>query len=291
MKEKNIKISVIGGDLRQVFIANELAKSGYSVSVFASADETLLREDIKAYADLREAAKDAFLTILPIPLSRDGKTLNAPAFPEKIFLEELFEKINDSPYIALGIKTDMQYSGESTIIDYAKGEDFALGNAYLTAEAALSVIIKELPCSLRGSVCAISGYGRIAKFLSTMLISLGARVKIFARKKVDRISAELCGAKGYNITEMADNISDVDILINTVPAVIIDKKVLASLHSGVKIIELASLPGGVDKNSAAAYKTDIINTQSLPGKYSPKSAAKVILESIFASLSELEVSI
>lgn len=291
----NKKIAVIGGDVRQLYLARELLKKGYTVTVFGIDIPRLDEKENLIYSkNLNEATENAIMAVLPLPFSRDKITLNAPSSTETILLGDIYSYCADIPYIAAGLpdaESKNKLSVKSFLIDYATREDFALKNALATVEGAVAIAIREMPTTLHGSVCAVTGYGRIGKILVRTLISLGANVKVFARKNTDRISAEIDGAKAFDIKDISENIYDTDILINTVPSVIIDEKVLKKFPKSSIIIELASLPGGVDKHDAVISGIRFVSAQSLPGKYSPKSAAKAIYDSIFSALREEGVEI
>lgn len=291
----NKKIAVIGGDVRQLYLAREFLKKGYTVTVFGIDIPRLDENDNLIYSkNLSEATENALMAVLPLPFSRDKITLNAPSSTETIFLSDIYTYCSKIPYIAAGLpdtESKNKLSGKSLLIDYATREDFTLKNALATVEGALAIAIREMPITLHGSVCAVTGYGRIGKILVRKLISLGASVKVFARKSNDRISAEIDGAKAFDTKDISKNIYDTDILINTVPSVIIDEKVLRNFPKSSIIIELASAPGGVDKHDAVISGIRFVNAQSLPGKYSPKSAAKAIYDSIFSALGEEGVEI
>lgn len=291
----NKKIAVIGGDIRQLYLARELLKKGFLVNIFGIDIQKLDENDSLIYAkSLREAVENSLIVILPIPFSRDKSTLNAPLATSVINLSDIYSACSNVPYIAAGLpdsESKSRLSDGSILIDYAVREDFALKNALATVEGALAIAIREMPITLHGSVCAVTGYGRIGKILVKTLVSLGARVKVFARKNTDRISAEIDGGTAFDIDDLAENISDVDILINTVPSIIIKEDVLKSFPKSSILIELASPPGGVDKHDAVIHGIRLVNAQSLPGKYSPESAAKAIYTSIFSALCEEGVKI
>ena len=291
----NKKIAVIGGDVRQLYLAKEFLKKGYTVTVFGIDIPRLDENDNLIYSkNLSEATENAFMAVLPLPFSRDKTTLNAPSSTETILLNDVFTCCADIPYIAAGLpdtESKNKLARKSFLIDYATRDDFTLKNALATVEGTLAIAIREMPITLHGSVCAVTGYGRIGKILVRTLIALGADVKVFARKNVDRISARIDGAKAFDIKDISENIYDIDILINTVPSVIIEEKVLKDFPKSAVIIELASAPGGVDKHDAVISGIRFVNAQSLPGKYSPRSAAKAIYDSIFSALYEEGVEI
>ncbi len=289
LNEKLIKAAVIGGDARQIFIANELAEMGYEVSAFALGGQCIscLSGKVSLKASLDEALKGADFSILPIPFSKDSLTLNAPYFPKKIALCDTVSSLSSCPCIALGMPSESvkeALSARSRVIDYAKDEGFLLKNAQASAEGALAVIIESIPTTVSSSLCAIVGYGRISRYLASYLASLGARVRIFARKESDRASARCCGYESFDTCCIGEMVSDVDALINTAPAVIITKDAICRVKKDARLIELASAPGGFDRDTSKETSREIISAQSLPAKFSPKSAARIVLESVLPSL-------
>ena len=50
------------------------------------------------------------------------------------------------------------------------------------------------------------------------------------------------------------------------------------------IIDIASMPGGVDKNIAKLYKIKVIRALGIPGKIAPRTSAKYMKEIIEESL-------
>ena len=234
----NRKIAVIGGDVRQVYLAKEFLKKGYSVTVFGIDIPRLDENDNLIYSkNLGEATEGAVMAVLPLPFSRDKITLNAPSSTETILLSDIYTYCSKIPYIAAGIpdaESKNILSEKSFLIDYATGEDFTLKNALATVEGAIAIAIREMPITLHGSVCSVTGYGRIGKILVRTLLSLGASVKVFARKNTDRIFAEIDGAKAFDINDISENIYDTDILINTVPCIIIDEKILKKFPKSIR---------------------------------------------------------
>ena len=71
-KASDINIAIIGGDLRQRLVADELKKCGYKVSEYAVNGE-------EPVAELSQTVKDADIAVLPLPASRDGFHVNSQA--------------------------------------------------------------------------------------------------------------------------------------------------------------------------------------------------------------------
>ena len=74
--------------------------------------------------------------------------------------------------------------------------------------------------------------------------------------------------------------SKIDVLINTVPFMVIDPKKINSLNTNILLIELASKPGGIDEKYALSKDLKLIIARGIPGKEMPKAAGKYIKEII-----------
>lgn len=61
---------------------------------------------------------------------------------------------------------------------------------------------------------------------------------------------------------------------------------MAKIATNALIIDLASLPGGVDFESAKRMGIPTIHALSLPGKVAPKTSGEIIKNTIFNILEE-----
>ena len=77
-----------------------------------------------------------------------------------------------------------------------------------------------------------------------------------------------------------------DVVFNTVPSLVFDKRLLEKTPDDTLIIDLASRPGGVDMNTAKAMGKHVIWALSLPGKVAPVSAGKIIFSTVMKILGE-----
>ena len=78
------------------------------------------------------------------------------------------------------------------------------------------------------------------------------------------------------------NLSGYDYVINTVPHMIFDKRVLntADMTSSPEIFDIASAPGGVDFDRAKTLGIPTYFLPGLPSVYSPDTAAEYIYDEI-----------
>ena len=86
------RVSVIGGDLRQLTLSELMTKDGYDVKVIGFGENSISSK-YRTAKDINEASKSEII-ILPMPVTLDYKTINAPFENKPIYLEELAEVIS-----------------------------------------------------------------------------------------------------------------------------------------------------------------------------------------------------
>ena len=80
--------------------------------------------------------------------------------------------------------------------------------------------------------------------------------------------------------ELPKRVGEFSLLINTVPSMIFSRKILCHAGKSATLIDLASQPGGVDFEAAKALGIQAIHALSLPGKYAPLTAARIIKDTV-----------
>ncbi len=291
--EQKKKIAFLGGDMRTLAAAKALAGGAYDI--FAWGTPPFDGEENIIYAEsMHEATEGAFAVVLPLPSTADGTTLNCASMPpeHKITLSAIAETLDKGTVVAGGKLPDTfcDHAALSGIkvFDYFKSEALQIKNAYTTAEAAVNIAMNKLQKNIKDTSFAVTGYGRIAKQLVTLLLAFGADVTVAARKESDLALAALAGAKCVSIANGKKGIEKIcngyDVIFNTVPTWLFDKDVLPILSKDTLLIDLASAPGGVDIAEAKRQRKNVLWATSLPGKYAPESAgihiAQVVKEII-----------
>ena len=142
-----------------------------------------------------------------------------------------------------------QRLSDGEIFDYGARDDFAILNALPTAEGAIECAMREYEGTISGSKCLVTGFGRIGKILAHKLVLLGANVTVSARKPSDLAYVKALGYNALN-TENLRTVKRFDIAFNTIPRLIFDRELLMNTDTNTLIIDLASLPGGVDFDTA-----------------------------------------
>lgn len=256
--------SVIGGDVRQIFIARQLEQKGYAVKTYGE------------NAGLDECAK-ADIIILPLPITSDGSTIKNT----QITFDKLFEKVNKRSIIFGGnINDSINLKSPCSIIDYYKSEKLKSVNAYLTAEGAIPYIITGTRKSLKDCRILITGFGRIGKCLAYLLKPFADDVTIALRSRKDIALIDALDFKTADVHSLG-SLKEYDVIINTVPARILEKEI-KTVKKDCYVLELASSPYGFDPENAQNINFEI--GSSLPGKISPESAGLEILNCILRHL-------
>ncbi len=264
------KYFIIGGDRRYDRLAEIFNINGF----------TAVRINSPEALDLSHEGE--WEVILPYPLSPDGVSV---IFSEGgMAIAKLFAEISASGIKKIhagAVKKDIRALAESVglkIDDYGTDEALLLKNALCSAEGAIYILMRELKKTIHGARFTVIGYGRIGRILSCKLNAMGASVSAVARRSESLALMELDGVEAHSF-EKLESLLECDAVINTVPHPIMTKEILEKFQGGF-ILDLASSPGGVDRESANTLGVKVIWALSIPGKYSPITAAEIIFSHI-----------
>ena len=153
-------------------------------------------------------------------------------------------------------------------------------SALPTAEGTIQIAMEELATTIFGLNVLIIGYGRISKVLARLLKAMGANVTVSARKFSDLAWIETNGYTSVHTSSLSDALANCQLIVNTVPAVVLNENLLSRVPKGCLLIDLASKPGGIDFSTANSLGLRAIWALSLPGKVAPISAGKIIFNTI-----------
>ncbi len=280
---------IIGGDKRQLAAARMVANDGYTVYLSCFEKLEMLLNSFGGSIGLEECILCSDVIILPLPVTKDGVTLNTPFSTNRIILNDEFAKLFRGKIVFCPMKDKLvktsKHWQDVKVYDFLNREEMQVCNAVPTAEGAIEIAMREYLGTINSSKCLITGYGRIGKVLAQMLKGLGANVYVSARRKESLAWIKLNGYTPVNHKDLI-NCGEFDIIFNTVPAQILDSHIMARIATGALIIDLASLPGGVDFESAKRMGIPTIHALSLPGKVAPKTSGEIIKNTIFNILEE-----
>lgn len=287
--------AVIGGDMRQVYIVEELAHHTNRICHYALCalpDEHRCSNTafITNAASLSEVCSTSSCIICPIPFSKNGIFLNQSAFDEALSINLILSNLKSGQSFFAGC---IPQTFQSTAIemgvhvfDLMQNPSLALFNSIATAEGAICEAIKRSPLNLHQSSCAILGYGKCGRTLSHYLKGMFCRLYIASNREDERAHAALIADRTGTIQNLGTCVEEFDFIFNTIPSKVITSELLIKMKSFVTIIDIASAPGGVDFSSAKEFGIHAVLCPGLPGKYAPSSSARAIKETIERILKE-----
>ena len=269
-----MRICALGGDSRFPYATEALRERGHEVSHSAYGDAPLSPEEL--------AGAEAIL--LPFPASRDGKVLNAPLSPLPVPLPVLFSMIPEHAPILCGRPESLapHLSEGHPIYDYALSEDYLEQNARITAEGAISLLMQRLRAPLFETPCLVLGSGRIARHLCDLLVGLHAPVAIFARNRDAKMPH---GIQVHPLLSLPAEIGKYRVLINTVPAPVLEPPLLLRAPEGGLLLELSAVPGVVSTDACRRAGIELLVAPALPGRYAPEGAGRAIADAVATILS------
>lgn len=285
------KIGVVGGDLRIVELAKMLANDKFEVLAYGM--EKAKFPGIKITNTIEECVKDADIVVGPLPISSNAQDVNMPFSYNKLSIKEFITKLSEKTVIAGAIKPEMYELAKENkvnLIDIVKREELAVLNAISTAEGALQIAISETSKNLHGNKVLVMGFGRIGKILAKMLDGIGAKVSCEARKTTDLAWIQAYGYERINLIDLKEHLGEFDIIFNTIPYMVLNKEYLKETKEDALIIDLASNPGGVDREAVKQLKRKFIWALSLPGKVSPITSAQFMQETLYNMFKEIEAN-
>jgi dipicolinate synthase subunit A len=277
-----VKIAVLGGDERELILVSELVTLGATVTVVGCP-----RERLKHGAFISRSVEDglsgAEVAILPMVgtdirghiravyteerLQLTQKALQGMAKPAMLiigsarpFLKEWTDK--------LGI----------TLIETGEMDDVAILNSIPTAEGAIQIAMQEMKTTIHSSRAMVLGFGRVGTTLGRTLKALGAVVSVASNNQGELARAYEMGCHRVPLSELADNLNQIDVVFNTIPASVLTSEILRRMNPDTLIIDLATAPGGTDFGAANEYGIKALLAPGLPGKVAPIMAGRVLAE-------------
>lgn len=290
-------ITIIGGDYRHYLLYKNFVNRGFSVSGVSL--QTTSHTDYHGESVHAESLC-AVNTLLPsdvwitgIPFTKDQVHLYSENSNCLITMEYFFHNLSKHPpKLLIGgcfPKEVVEFSREYQIPchDLLKCNAIAIENAIPTAEGAIYYAMEASQCVLHKSQCLVLGYGKCGKVLAEKLKALDAKVTVCARREEDLSAAEACGMETISYDELNATLGSFMFIFNTVPARILDKKRLSYIDKDAVIIDIASMPGGVDFETAESLGITTRHCLGIPGKLAPKTAADILAKQIITLLKSI----
>lgn len=284
--KRTLNVWIVGGDLRQAALARQLTEDGHTVHTFAMEKA----EGMTCENDLAEITR-ADCVVLPLPAVNDRGMVNAPLSAGEYPAAWVLDALEEGQLVCAGmVRSELRTLAEERgliLRDYFAREELAVANAVPTAEGAVQIALEELPITLHNARVLVIGYGRLGKVTAQRMAAMGARVTVAARSYEQLEWARVWGYATEHTADLVPWLCGYDLVVNTVPARVLGQEELSALHPGALVIDLASKPGGVDFERAAALGVRVVWALSLPGKVAPESSGSYIKITIYHIIDEL----
>ena len=277
------QVVVIGGDARQIEVARTLSALYKRVMVFGHPSEKL-PDSVDLVTDLTQVLVDTKVIILPISGMNDAGMVRGYQADQFYDFGSYFPGLKNNTLIVTGQMTEKWLNRSEElgikVIQYAEDDRIAIPNSIPTAEGAVQIAMEELPITIHGSTVVICGFGRVGTATALAFKSLGARVIITARRQASLDRASEHGLEAVFQKDLAEILTSADLIVNTIPALVLGVEELAKVSPEALVIDLASPPGGTDFETAKRFKLKAILAPGLPGKVAPKTAGKILASAI-----------
>lgn len=279
-----MRVLILGGDKRY----NEIIK--YFINRKDNIDIVNFDyKEINQYVTIKNInnilISDYDIIILPVNGILDDFII---AGKEKIKISEnFFSNISDKTLIFSGIETkclkQLSKNYNKNIIYFMKDKDVILNNTILTVEGIISNIIENTDITLNNSNVMVIGYGNIGKRLVNILISMGANVSVSVIDQMDKKildKLKINNIYSNNINDMTNLIRNSNIIINTAPTLIIDKKYINYIDEHTYILDISSAPHGIDKNLLDEKNIKNKIYLGIPSIIAPKTSGYILSKKI-----------
>lgn len=282
-------IAIIGGDIRQIYMAQLFRSCGFSVTTYGLS-HPMIQEICSQSRSMKEAVCDSHILVSAIPFSKDGITIPSVTSSSDMKVDSFLEYIQTHQILFAGMLSQKAVtslkSRDIPFYDFMKEDSVAIRNGIATAEGTIMEAIRKSPGNLHNSRCLVIGFGRCGSILAGKLHGLNAHVTVAARKEEALAHAESCGFSSCALSGLCSVIGNFDFIFNTVPALVLPRNLLCHVSREAVIIDIASLPGGLDYDAAKELEINATLFLGIPGKVAPKASASILTDYVICKMKD-----
>lgn len=285
-----MSIAVLGGDAREVIMADLLCRDGFDVTTYGlgpaacqslGPDESLAGvAKLEANSALEAVAGRQWL-LCPAPGLGEGDNVYAPYASGPISLNEAMLRVSDVAKggIVLGRATStllaLADAVPTTVYQTKDDEALRVRVATSAAEGLLALLVDRTDQVLRAQRVLVLGYGATGAALADRLVLLGARVTVAARREESLARAEQRGALTVDFDDRAAAMADATVIVNTVPSTSSMPLAVLKELDGCLVIDIASPPGGTDHPATQAAGCPVTWIRGVAGERAPRTAGEL----------------
>lgn len=284
-------VAFVGGDARQLEVIQKLSELDAAVHLIGFDNLQSPLNGVTKTKLTADVFRQLDVVVLPAVGSDDnGRVESIFSSEELVLTDDLLGALPKHAKIFAGmaksyLKT-LCTKHSITLIELFDRDDVAIFNSIPTAEGAIMMAIQNTDFTIHGSVSAVLGLGRTGLTMARTLKGLGSRVKVGVRKPEHFARAWEIGFEPFYMKDLFQHVSEVDLLFNTIPALVVTASIIANMSHRALIIDLASKPGGTDFRFAEKRGIKALLAPGLPGIVAPKTAGKIIANTVSQLLLE-----
>lgn len=285
------KLVFVGGDARMVEVIAQATEFDASAALIGFDRLTRTFTDT-ASVELSEAAfADVDAVVLPIAGMDDAGVVESQFCARKVVLTDAhFAAMRPGSLVFTGIArprlAELCETHGLRLVRLMELDEVAILNSIPTAEGAIAMAMEHTEVTIHGSRSIVIGFGRCGQTLARTLAALGARVGVVARQAPQLARIREMALTPHSISDLAAAVGDADIVFNTAPHPVLTAAVLSGMRRDTVIIDIASKPGGTDFRYTDRHGMKAFLAPSLPGAVAPRTAGRIIADSLCRILAE-----
>lgn len=271
----HINIIILGGDRRELELYRCWKKESHCVKLAGFELGPVGPADLAGPAERRAAA----VIITPLSGIKAGGIVSALFAAEPPAVQPYIEEAGRKVLLLAGSLAPGACAWPQDKVDLvltASDQELALLNAVPTAEGAVQKAMELSEITLHGSRVLVLGLGRCGTALARLLQGLGAAVRAVVRRRESAAFAQTIGVPAIFFTALPEVAGEADFIFNTVPAPVLDSRLLEQVNRACLILDLAAAPGGTDFKAAAALGLRAELLPGLPGLTAPRTAGRIL---------------
>ncbi len=273
-----MNVLIFGGDARQLEVSRILKERGDHVFLVGFEQANVQLNGVKTILleELPYSSIDLF--VLPVSGVKKGGVVEAPFSAKPLVLtREMAGRLPAGCLVISGIDTPaLKELVSREILFIFDREDVAILNSIPTAEGTLMLAMQKTTRTIHGSRVLVIGLGRIGITIARLFQQVGAFVSTAVRETGKFARATEMQVNPIYMENVQKEIGNFDIIINTVPSLVITQALIKQIKPSALILDLASYPGGTDFAAAAEAGIQTIHALGLPGKVAPETAGEIL---------------
>jgi dipicolinate synthase subunit A len=282
-----MKILFLGGDKRQLEVIKSLYNKGNVIHLvgYSNTDfeECIIKKNMN---DLKMIEYDVIL--FPISGVKSDLSVAADFDDNKITLPaDLLINTKDDVVILTGIMTSelkaMLNMAQRQAVILMDDSEIKKENSIPTVEGIIADLVYNTDYTINGANILVLGYGNVGSLLVSKLQCLGANVTVGVINKEDFDLLKENNIQGFytnNADLMKNIIKENDIIVNTVPNILLSKEYLELVRKESYILDVASHPHGIDFKAADELCLKNKLFLGIPSIVAPKTAGMILVKKI-----------